>query len=353
MTVLREVQIKQGAVFREDAAVPEHYGDVAAEYAAAGESVVLMDRGDEGRIELTDRDRLAIVHRMSTNAVDSLAPGEGRATVLTTPIGRIIDRVILHELEEDRTLLRTSAGRAGAVAGYLRRNTFFRDRMQVKDVTADRAQLALYGPAAGAVAGTLVDGMGDLPLHHVIETTFDGLPLLVMALDPLGVPGIGLIIPAAGAESLWRALLEAGEPHGIRPAGLAAGELLRIEAGVPGPAGELHEGYIPLEAGLWSDVSFTKGCYTGQEIIARLESRGRLAKTLVGVTLSAPVPVGSAWSAEGRQQGELTSVARLPGGPWIGLGFVRPGVAGVGQVLAFAGGETATIRLVDEGRRSA
>ncbi len=108
---------------------------------------------------------------------------------------------------------------------------------------------------------------------------------------------------------------------------------------------ELNEQYIPLEAGLWDDVSFTKGCYTGQEIIARLESRGRLAKTLVGVALSGPVAPGSVWEAEGRPQGELTSATALPDGRWIGLGFVRPDLAAPGRVLTMAGGGEAVIRL--------
>ncbi len=358
MNRLREQQVGQGAVFELAGAVtPAHYGDVAAEYAAAHEAVVLVDRSDEGRLMLVGEDRLAILHRISTNAVAALTPGEGRATVLTTPVGRIIDRVILHELTGDQTLLRTSSGRAPLITEYLRRNIFFRDKMTVIDVTAQLAQLAIYGPSATAVAARLVgstpDLLGQLPLHHIIETVSNGVPLIATALDPLGVPGFGLVIPVEQASALGRAALEAGGESGIRPAGMAVYEVLRIEAGLPGPAGELNEDYIPLEADLWSDVSFTKGCYTGQEIIARMESRGRLAKTLVGVTLDGPAAAGVAWRVDDRRQGALTSVVQRPDGQWIGLGFVKPDVADIGRALALEGGGEAVIRLAGGDDRKA
>lgn len=351
MTTLREQQAGQGAVYEQYTGVPTHFGDLAGAYAAAHEAVVLIDRSDEGRIMLAGDDRLAILHRLSTNAVEALAPGGGRATVLTTPVGRIIDRVILHALTGEQTLLRTSSNRAQAVAGYLQRNIFFRDRMTVTDVTAEFVQLALYGPAAPDVAASLVGDSLNLPpsLHHVVSATCDGGPLWVMILDPVGVPGIGLTIPAAQAAALWQAALEAGGSFGIRPAGSSVYEVLRIEAGLPGPAGELNEDYIPLEADLWADVSFTKGCYTGQEVIARMESRGKLAKILVGVSIDGPATAGTAWRIDKRRQGVLTSVARRPDGQWIGLGFVRPDVADVGQVLALEDGGEAVIRLTGRG----
>jgi len=341
---LQTLQAEQGAVFPGEGAPPEHFGDLAAEYRAAQETVVLIDRRDEGRLELTDRDRLAILNRISTNAVADLPPGAGRATVLTTPIGRIIDRIVLHNLDEQRTLVRTGPGRGVRVAAYLQRNIFFRDRMQVRDVTAVWAQLVLCGPEAWAVARSLAPDLPDLALHHAHQTRFDGDPLLVVAVDPPGVPAVGLIAPAGRAADLWQAVLHAGQAEGIRASGLAVWELLRVAAGLPGPA-ELNEEFIPLEAGLWADVSFNKGCYTGQEIIARMESRGKLARTLVAVALDGPASAGAEWSSDGRKQGVLTSAVQRPDGAWIGLGFVRPELSEVGRRLALPDGMTATVRF--------
>lgn len=257
MPALKQLQVEQGATF-EDAPVPLHYGDVAAEYETARAAVVLVDRSDEGRLELGDRDRLTILNRMSTNAVAELEPGEGRATVLTTPIGRIIDRVILHNLAEDRSLLRTSPGRGAAIADYLRRNIFFRDRMSVREVSGELAHFVLYGPQAGALAGHFAPGAEALALHHVLAVDFEDSALLVVALDPLDVPGFGLL----------------------------------------------------------------------------------------AVTIDSAVPVGTPWFADGRRQGTLTSLGRLPDGGWVGLGFVRPEVAEVGRSLTFEPGGQAVIRRV-------
>jgi folate-binding protein YgfZ len=343
METLKERQIAMDAVFVEGSPLPQSYGADAEAYRAAHEAAVLIDRSDEGRVQIEGPDRLKIVHRISTNAVESLAPGEGRATVLTTPIGRIIDRVILHNLDGERTLTRTSAGRGTQIAAYLRRNIFFRDRMQVIDRSAELATLTLYGPSAGVIAAALLPDVDGLALHHVLQAEFEGASLLAVGLDPMGLPGIGFIVPQETALSLWEALLTMGRASGLCPAGLRLAEVLRIEAGRPGPAGELNEEYIPLEAALWSDVSFTKGCYAGQEIIARMESRGRLAKTLVGVSLAGPAKAGTAWEFDGRRQGMLTSVICTPDGRWIGLGFVKPDIAEPGRQLTLEDGETAVI----------
>ncbi|NPV67558.1 MAG: aminomethyl transferase family protein [Anaerolineae bacterium] len=344
MDTLQSLQAAQGAEFSDGALPPLHFGDLAAEYRAAQESAVLVDRRDEGRLELTDRDRLAILNRISTNAVADLPPGTGRATVLTTPIGRIIDRLVLHNLDEERTLVRTGPGRGARVTAYLQRNVFFRDRMQIRDVTGEWAQLVLYGPRAWVIARSLSPDLPDLALHHVYATRFGSDQLLIVAVDPPGVPAAGLIVPAARAAELWQTVLQAGGRESVRASGLAVWELLRVEAGLPGPA-ELNEEFIPLEAGLWADVSFNKGCYTGQEIIARMESRGKLARTLVTVTLSGAATPGAEWTVDGRRQGLLTSVAQQPDGAWIGLGYVRPELATVGQPLQLPGDVTATIRF--------
>ncbi|GAB4573668.1 MAG: glycine cleavage T C-terminal barrel domain-containing protein [Anaerolineae bacterium] len=324
-----------GAVFAEAEALPRHYGDPAGEYHAAHHAAVLVDRSDEGRLMLEGADRLAILHRISTNEVTGLQPGEGRASVLVTPVGRIIDRLVLHNLDTDRTLVRAGAGRGGSVAAYLRRNIFFRDRMQVQDISDESVTFMLYGPQAYAIAETLtlIDGLSTLPLHHVKTGQFNSAPLIVFAADSPGVPAIGLVISADRAGELWAALLTAGQPGGLRPTGHDVVEMLRIEAALPGAGAELTEDFIPLEAGLWADVSFTKGCYTGQEILARMESRGKLAKTLVGLELSGAAQPGAPLKVDGRNYGVMTSCTRLPDGRWIGLGFIKPEFAVAGQAV--------------------
>ncbi|MFC1959625.1 YgfZ/GcvT domain-containing protein [Chloroflexota bacterium] len=345
---LRTVQQQAGAVFEAEQGIPSHYGDAAGAYQAALEAVVLVDRSDEGRILLTGADRLAILHRMSTNAVEGLAPGSGQATVLTTPVGRIIDRVKVHNLASDQTLVRTSSGRGALMVDYLRQNIFFRDDMQVADVSATTAQLMLYGPQAVALLETIFPGVEPLPLHHVLAAEFAGGPLWIVAADSVGVPGFALVIEQVRVHELWQMLIAQGQSFGLQLAGLQTVETLRIQAGVPGPVGELTPDIIPLEAGLWPDVSFSKGCYTGQEIIARMESRGQLAKVLVSVNLIGPAAVGTPWFIDGKRQGQLTSIVQHPSGAWLGLGFVKSAAAGVGTELLLDGGASAIISAVAE-----
>lgn len=344
--MLTEFHQARGAVLNPLLGIPQDYGALVQEFVAAREAAILVDRSDEGRIMLTEADRLAILNRISTNAVDALQPGEGRATVLTTPIGRIIDRIVLHNVDDNATLVRTGSRRGAQVAAYLRKNVFFRDRMKVAEQSEVFAQFALYGPQSGAVIETLLPGAGALALHHVAQGEFAGGPLYVVALDQPGVPAFGVIVPVEHGAALWDALLVQGEPLGLVPSGLAVYDMLRIEAGLPDARGEITEDYIPLEVGLWPDVSFTKGCYTGQEIIARMESRGKLAKTLVGIALPGPVEAGTELVVDGRSQGSLTSCVGLPDGTWIGLGFVRPEYASVWQSLAIGRTQAAVVRLL-------
>src|SRR5690606_20128966 len=122
----------------------------------------------------------------------------------------------------------------------------------------------------------------------------------------------------------------------ISEADEATYNLLRIEAGYGDASGEFTEDYIPLEAGLWDIVSFTKGCYTGQEIIARMESRRQLAKMLVRLQSDTPIP--TELQADGAKVGTLTSQAQHPQGYFLGLGYVKTGVLDEGIPLTTSEG---------------
>ncbi len=289
-------------------------------YAAAHSTSVLIDRStQEGRFELLDRDRLDLLHRMSTNDFTTLKPGEGRETVLTTALARIIDRLIVYHRGETALAL-CGDGRIAAVRGWLQRHIFFQDKVRTRDMSSTLAQFGLYGANAGAVAEQLAPGVSALPLHHFIETTFDGTPLMIARSFPLAGDSYVLLIPTESRTQLQSALLSL---EGVQVAEPSTYELLRIEAGIPASGHELTEEYIPLETGLWEAVSFKKGCYIGQEIIARMESRNKLARSLVQLRLPAFVPTGTALHSEDRVVGSVTSTAGLPAGGAVALGYVK------------------------------
>ena len=286
---------------------------------------LLFDRSmAQGRIELTDRDRFDLLHRLSTNDLARFSQGEGRPTVLTTALARIIDRVIVYHRGESGLML---THYPATVLNWLRRHIFWNDRVKLRDVSAELGQWELHGPTAEALAEGVIRGAAGLPLHAFVEDA--GRGLFVARTFALQGAGYVLIGPPDALDAARQSLIGAGAAIGTPE----QYESLRIAAGLPGPNTELTEDYIPLEAGLWDSVSFSKGCYIGQEIIARMESRNKLAKTLVGLKLAGSVARGAILQAEGETVGVLTSIAPVEAGGAVGLGFVKPDRAVIGARL--------------------
>jgi aminomethyltransferase len=300
---------------------------------AARETAVLVDRSALGVLLMSGETRLDLINRMSTQAVTGLQRGEGAATVLTTDIGRIIDRLILYTTNSMVYAL-TGENNSDNIARYLMRFVFFKDDFHLKDVSGETAVFAVYGPQAGEKLQAAGFTGVDLPLHHWRQAVVAGCTAYVHRTDPIAGGGYFVIGQEADRAALWAQLLGTG----LVAADEAAFDFLRIEAGLPRYGRELTNEYIPLEANLWDDVSFKKGCYTGQEIIARMESRGQLAKKLVKLRPAAVVAPGDPLSANGKSAGVITSVAVGPAGP-IGLGYVKTAVLEAGTPLFV--GETA------------
>lgn len=315
----------QGATLAADG-IPLHYGDLNAEYRAALERVVIMDRSHEGRLESTGRDRLELLQRISTNDVLGMASGEGRPTILTTATGRIIDRLIVYNRDE-KALITTEPGRGQAVLTYLQRQIFFNDDIQIRDLMPDTQQFVLHGPEAGEVVKTLIHEptpQAGLMSYNVV---IGGYSAILAQRKAVSGEHWVIIVASDVAEAAWNAVLDAGKRQGIMAAGSLTYNALRIRAGRPGVGRELTTDYIPLEAGLWDEVSFSKGCYTGQEIIARMESRNRLAKTMVKLRLDKMIESPVKLFFESAAVGTLTSSVLTPDGGTLGIGFVKVALA--------------------------
>jgi len=308
--------------------VPQHFGDPGAEYAAAQTGAVIIPRSHEGRVRAVGRDRLDLLHRMSTNDLTTMEVGEARFTVLTTAIARMVD--VLWVLNRGETALcLTSPGRATAVRRWLAGYIFYNDQVKFEDASAELGQLGLYGPRAAAMAEALLPGAGAVAENRFLER--EGL--IVLRGRPLAGDGFTLIAPVERLPALW----DQGVGAGAVPAGEAAYQMLRLAAGQPEVGHEISEDYIPLEANLWHAVSFSKGCYIGQEIIARMESRGKLARRLVGIKLEAPVSVGAGVMAGGVQAGTVTSAGDVPGLGPVALAFLKTAVAEPATPVAVGG----------------
>jgi glycine cleavage system T protein len=313
--------------------LPSVYSSVDEEYEAARRAVGLVDRSHVGRLRLTGEDGLDLLNRLSTNELEDLAVGQGRPTVLTSNKGRVLDHLVVLR-QTDYLLVITSPENRQKVAEWIDFYTFTED-VAVQDVTEDTAMLAVMGPGAPGLLDTLgLRGADAQERYNSSQATIGGIETLVVRTDFAGPPGYDLVVPAPDGTRLWQELLKKGAPEGLRPVALQALETVRVESGVPLYGKELSEEVNPLEANLKGSISFNKGCYVGQEVVARLNTYEKVQRYLVGLAWDSddlPPPNGELL-VDGEKVGKITSAIGLPGrGGGIGLGYVakahaRPGV---------------------------
>ena len=332
-----DMQTQSGASLR-DGRIPAVYSSVGEEYAAATQSVGVIDRSNMGRLKAIGDDALDLLNRLSTNKLDELAADAVMGAVLTTNKGRIID--LLFTLRQaDYLLILTAPETRQRVAEWIDFYTFVED-VTVEDVTEQTAMFSLMGDG---VADAL-PSLSELPLYGSAALDVDGVAALALRTDFAGARAYDMIAPASDAQRLWNGLTD----RGATPVGYAASELLRIERGVPLQGHELTEDYNPLEANLWDFISFNKGCYIGQEVVARLNAYDKVQRHLARLSWEdGDNPAqGDALCADGRRIGALTSVAPPECDRSVGLGYVRKAQAEPGVRLQTKAGVEVVVDAV-------
>lgn len=323
---LHDVQQSAGATFEPvaDVTVPVSFGNDDAALQAARQGVALVDLSHWGRLKISGDDRLRYLHNQSTNDIQRLKPGQGCDTVFVTSTGRTIDLATAYVMKET-VLLLVSPNRRQQLMEWLDRYLFPMDRVELKDVSSESATFSLTGPESDTLLEKLSD---EMPVEETYAShqllMLDGLKVRVAVGNGLALPGYTLIVPAGNAAKLWNTLTEAG----AIPMGDRVWEQLRIQQGRPTPDRELTEDYNPLEAGLWQTISFEKGCYIGQETIARLNTYKGVKQQLWGVRLQAPVEPGTVVMVGEEKVGKLTSFTETDQGPF-GLAYIRTKAGGV------------------------
>jgi folate-binding protein YgfZ len=326
--------------------LPSRYSSVADEYQALNQGVGVLDRSHVGRLNITGKDSIDLLNRLSTNELATLEVNKGVPTVLTSNKGRILDLLVVLRLE-DRLMVQTGPENRQRVVDWIDLYTFTED-VRVQDVTEDTAMLSLAGPhAAGLLDHLTGNRISSLALYEVAAATIGSMEVSIVRTDFARIPGYDMVVPAADGQSLWAELLAGGEEAGARPVGVEALEITRVEQGVPAHGKELSEELNPLEADLLKFISFTKGCYVGQEVIARLNTYKKVQKHLVALQWDSdgPPDEGAKLLLDGTQVGFVTSAVRSPKtSRAIGLGYVRRAHAEPGTVLTVesAGGQAAT-----------
>lgn len=323
MQELRNIQEAAGATIQEGIVVS--FGNEKDALLAAKKGVALCDRTHWGRILVSDDDRLRFLHNQTTNDIQSLKPGTGCDTVFVSSTARTIDLVTAYILE-DAVLLLVSPNRREYLLQWMDKYIFFADKVKLKDITNDTATFSLIGAESQRIvkelgAEEIIDR--DYGNHQLFK--LENIEFRVAVGSGLAIPGYTLIVAAEYAAKLWKQLVELGAV----PLGEEGWEQLRITQGRPIPDQELTDDYNPLEAGLWQKISFSKGCYIGQETITRLNTYKGVKQQLWGIRLAAPVEVGSVISLDDEKVGKLTSFTETEQGSF-GLGYVRTKAGGEG-----------------------
>ena len=294
----------------------------AAAIQAAQDSVAVCDRSLWGIIRVSDDDRIRFLHNQTTNDFQSLKPGQGCDTVMVTSTARTIDLATAYVLE-DAVLLLVSPNRREFLMQWLDKYIFFADKVRLTDVTNETATFSLIGSQSDTIIEKLGAGAIIGQPYGTHQLFDDGVRVAVGS--GLASPGYTLILPASEKATVWQKIVEAG----AQEMSDRAFDVLRILQGRPAPEHELTDDYNPLEAGLWRTISFSKGCYIGQETIARLNTYKGVKQHLWGIRLNAPAEIGSAIAVGDEKVGKLTSYTETPDG-YFGLGYIRTKAGGVG-----------------------
>ncbi len=319
--------------------------EIPAAQVASSDAQIVYHASDYGCLKATGDDALDLLNRLSTNKVDHLQPGHWAPTVLTSDRGRIVDLLTVIHADSCVYLL-TSPGQQQPVMEWLDKYTIMED-LDVEDVSNTVTILALTGGRAEVALGLEPDDTERLPgqQYPASEANIGGHECIAISNSMGDAPSCLLIAPSVGADAVTGALVDKGAVQ----ADDDQWEALRVANGIPSYGREMGEPYNPLEAGLIGAIDFTKGCYIGQEVIARLDSYDKVQRYLSVLLFSegSEPTVGSPLYIDGRQAGTVTSLYQTPGGELRGLGFVRTASAIPGHTLELQAPATGTATVQD------
>jgi len=331
-------------------AMPDNFGDDAAEYRSARDTVALIDKNYRAYLSFTGPDRLRYLNAILTNSIKDLAVGHGIVSLLLNPQGHILAELETYAFA-DRLLCVSYAMIRERLIEWLDKYIIM-DDVTLNDETPRYGTLALEGPKAATIiqelSGIDVTKFEDLSSHHATVASISGrpLPCRIVRRSPGAVTGAEFVAESGKLPELWQILSDAARWHGGGPMGYAALSATRLAQGVPWFGYDFGEKQIPHEAGLQdSHISYTKGCYTGQEIVERVRSRGQVNRQRVRLTFSGEVApeAGALLTLDGKEVGYVTRAARTWDPPRIlGMGYVRKEATAPGTALQCASA-TATV----------
>jgi folate-binding protein YgfZ len=355
---LEKVHEQLGAQFREEDnwRVPASYGDEKAEYATVREGGTgLIDLSSRGRMRVAGSEAIMFLNGLITNDMKTLEENHWMDAAFPNVQGRLIAAVRVVRLADESTngktspafLLETEPATHESVLKTIARFTMAGD-FRVTDLTSETTLLSVQGDGATEIARKVLgEAVARIPNDGALAIDWQQSVVTVVRATHTGEDGFDLIVNTTEAVAIWDSLIEAG----AQPVGHDALETLRIEAGIARYGRDMDETNVVTETNLDDAVSFTKGCYIGQEIIARIKYRGHVAKKLSGLVFEQdePIEVGTTIkSAEGKDIGRVTSVARSPRlNRTIALGYVRYEYLAAGTSVKVVSGDLEVAATVE------
>jgi folate-binding protein YgfZ len=300
------------------------FGDLEAELAALRAGCGVSDLGFRAKLSLTGGDRVRWLNGMVTNNIRDLATGHGLYAFLLNPQGRILGDLYTYNRGES-IVVDTDRSQSEKILATFD-HYIIMDDVEVKDVTDEVSAVGISGPRGREVliaAGFAVPEIQPLQMQSV---TWQSMDCSLVC----GEQGNWEIwVSSSGVRKLWDALLAAG----ARPVGFEALEVHRIESGIPAYGIDIRDRDLPQETEQERALNFNKGCYIGQEIVERIRSRGAVHRKFTGFVLNGTVATGSKVVSNGKEVGEITSIAELPiaGDKRIALGYIRREVGTPGR----------------------
>jgi tRNA-modifying protein YgfZ len=331
---------------------PRDYGDVRAEYDALQNRAGMIDLSLTAKLEVSGKNAVQFLNGLVTNDVKSLQPGEGVLAAFLNVQGKVVSLCRFYRTDKEagaHFLLEFDAANREAIFKNLSRfvlaGEFF-----VKDVSDDLALLSVQGPNAAALLSELTTQFIEAaPEYRNYSAEINSTKVLIASHNRTGSIGFDVFAPAESKAKLRNTLIE----RGAIPVGSEALEIARLEAAIPREGVDVTDANILLEAGYDKAVSYTKGCYLGQEIIARIHYRGQPARQLRRFVVDAAEPPGKGtelWAADGKKVGEITSsVNSFAANRIIALGYVHRYYLAVGTnfTLKRDGAEQGTATIIE------
>ncbi len=313
--------------------MPVQYTGIIAEHHAVRQRAGLFDVSHMGEIELRGPRALAACQALTVNDVGRLHDGQAQYSLLCLPSGGVVDDIIVHRIAPERLLLCVNAGNTAKDLAWVREH---HGGAEVVDRSAEVAQLALQGPRATDILMPVTDlPLQEIPSFSFREGQVAGRRALVAHTGYTGEDGWEIYCGAEVALTVWNALLDAGRPFGVTPAGLGARDTLRLERALPLYGHELSEETTPLEAGLGWVVRLNKGEFIGRDALQRQRETG-VPRHVVGLMMHVPgIPRQGYRIFHGRDAvGAVTSGTKSPTlGKAIALGYVASTWEEVGTKL--------------------